>query len=146
MSRTQDATVSNGKKCMERQIGYFETSEQQTVPDQAELRRMSWYYDEISGQNAVELLIEFGQPGNFIVRNSEKFGQFNIIWLVQKQEIKSAEILIKDGVCFLESDPRIFDSLQSLIEFNMENNLLSAPLENKEMHRLKSQQRQIKQS
>ena len=108
------------------------------------MKGMPWYYDEISGQYAVELLIEFGQPGNFIVRNSEKFGQFNIIWLVQKQEIKSAEILIKDKVCFLESDTRIFDSLQSLIEFNMEINLLSAPLENKELHRRKSQQRQIK--
>ena len=31
-SRT-NAKVSNGKKCIERQIGYFETSEQQAVPD-----------------------------------------------------------------------------------------------------------------
>ena len=54
-------------------LGYFETFEQQAVPDQAELWTMDWYYDAISGQYAVELLIEFGQPGNFIVRNSEKF-------------------------------------------------------------------------
>ena len=82
---------------------------------------------------------------SFIVRNSEKFGQFNMIWMVQERKIKSAEILIKDGFCFLDFDPRIFDSLQSLIEFNMERNLLSVPLDNKELHRRTSQQRQFKQ-
>lgn len=111
-----------------------------------ELWTMDWFYDDISGQHAVELLIEFGQPGNFIIRNSEKMGQFNMIWLVRGQEIKSEMILIKEGVCLLASDTRIFNSLQSLIGFYMENsNLLSAPLENKEMHRKNSQQRQFKQ-
>ena len=75
---------------MEKQNEYIETSEEQTVPDQAELRRMTWYYDEIPRQNAVELLHEYGQLGSFIVRNSEKFGQFNMIWMVRERDIRNA--------------------------------------------------------
>ena len=44
--RTQDTKVSNGKTCMEMKNGYVETSAEHTVPDQVDLRSMSWFFDE----------------------------------------------------------------------------------------------------
>ena len=124
------------------QNGYVETAAEHTVPDQVDLRSMSWFFDEIPKQNAMELMREHGQLGNFIIRHADKFGQFNMIWRSQGRDIKSAEIIMEEGFYFLDFDDRNrFDSLQSLIKFNMESNLISVPLANKELHKHASQQR-----
>ena len=72
-----------------------------TVED---LKSMSWFYDEIPKQNAVELLREQGNVGSFLIRNSDICGQFNMIWLAQGRDIKEAEIELVDGFYYLDSD------------------------------------------
>ena len=134
---------------MEKHNAYVETSEDLTVPeevlaartapDQVDLRSMPWFFDNIPKQNALELLKEHVEDGSFIIRESDTYGQFAMSWIAQGRNIKHAEIPMVNGLYFLEN--AAFHSLQSLINFAVEQNFISMPLANKELHKCASQQR-----
>ena len=137
---------------MEKHNAYVETSEDLTVPeevlaartapDQVDLRSMPWFFDNIPKQNALELLKEHVEDGSFIIRESDTYGQFAMSWIAQGRNIKHAKIPMVNGFYFLDFDAlNSFDSLQSLVNFNMARNLISVPLANKELHKRASQQR-----
>lgn len=78
------------------------------------LKKKPWYYGSISREKCDQLLNEFGEPGDFLVRDSQtKSGDYSVS-LQASDKNKHFRVLFKDGVFCIGQ--RKFVSLDELIE------------------------------
>ena len=99
-----------------------------------DLNDQPWFYDSISQQQISDLLQEKGKEGDFVIRESSKYGQFVLSWKTPSMQVGHEEIIMQDEMYFVERrDWEKFDSLEALVKFYVENGY--RPLLNKLMHK-----------
>jgi len=101
-----------------------------------DLNDQPWFYDSISRQQVSDLLLEKGEIGDFVIRESSNNGHFVLSWRGDKMQVNHELIIVHDGKYIIEHhDWEKFDSLEALVKFYVENGYIIRPLRDKLMHK-----------
>jgi len=100
-----------------------------------DLNDQPWFYDSISRQQVSDLLLEKGEIGDFVIRESSNYGHFVLSWRGDEMQVHHELITVLDGKYFVEQREEKFDSLEALVKFYVEIGYIIRPLKNKMKHK-----------
>jgi len=100
-----------------------------------DLNDQPWFYDSISRQQVSDLLLEKGEIGDFVIRESSDYGNFVLSWRGDKMKVHHELITVLDGKYFVEQREEKFDSLEALVKFYVKIGYIIRPLKNKMKHK-----------
>ena len=89
-----------------------------------DLNDQPWFFDSISRQQVSDLLQDKGKIGDFVVRESSKYGHYALSWKDPEKKIRHMDL-----------GKKRFDSLEALVQSYVKSGLIIRPLEDKLMHK-----------
>ena len=89
-----------------------------------DLNDQPWFFDSISRQQVSDLLQDKGKIGDFVVRESSKYGHFALSWKDPEKKIRHMDL-----------GKKRFDSLEALVQSYVKSGLIIRLLEDKLMHK-----------
>jgi len=89
-----------------------------------DLNDQPWFFDSISRQQVSDLLQDKGKIGDFVVRESSKYGHYALSWKDPEKKIRHMDL-----------GKKRFDSLEALVQSYVKSGLIIRPLRNKLMHK-----------
>lgn len=108
-----------------------------------DLNDQPWFFGSISRQEVSDLMTDKGEIGDYVVRESSKYGHLVLTWK-DVEDIKHMKITIVNGLYLMgkeERDWKRFDSLEALVQSNVESGLIIKPLSNKQAHKKDAEKR-----
>lgn len=108
-----------------------------------DLNDQPWFFGSISRQEVSDLMTDKGEIGDYVVRESSKYGHLVLTWK-DVEDIKHMKITIVNGLYLMgkeERDWKRFDSLEALVQSNVDSGLIIKPLSNKQAHKKDAEKR-----